>query len=200
MRNLKWGWSSSGLQCETTKLLFQLHCFFCSASPDQSSLPLFWYFSLVKDLLNILVCTLIANAYFFLERHHCQTAFKSRPVKCIDSNKGLTKFDSPLKNCKIVIKIPLELSRLDFSKRDSKISTRLLELEMSQRVTDKCPCTKVPRQWFLWAVAQFLVTKYSIYCVSSRVQILLLLWTREWENATKRIIQQLEPNYWRRKW
>ena len=137
---------------------------------------------------------------FFLERHHCQTAFKSRPVKCIDSNKGLTKFDSPLKNCKIVIKIPLELSRLDFSKRDSKISTRLLELEMSQRVTDKCPCTKVPRQWFLWAVAQFLVTKYSIYCVSSRVQILLLLWTREWENATKRIIQQLEPNYWRRKW
>lgn len=126
--------------------------------------------------------------------HSCQTAFKNKAVKCIDSNKGLTKFDSPLKNCKIVIKIPLELSRLGFPRWDSQISTSLLELEMSQQVTYKYPCTKVPMQWFLWAVAQFLVTKYSIYCVSSRVQILLLLWMREWENATKRIIQQLEPN------
>lgn len=178
------------------KLLFQLHCFFHSASPDQSSLPLFWYFSLIKDSINILVSTLIANAdfFFFLEMHHCQTAFESRPVKRIDYNNGLTKFDSPLKHCKIVIKIPLEWSRLDFPKWDSQISTSLLELAMSQQVTDKCPCPKVPMQWFLWAVAQFLVTKYSNYCVPSRVQILLLLWTREWENASERIIQQLEPN------
>ena len=179
------------------KLLFQLHCFFHSClSRSKQPPPLLILQShqgLDKHPCMHIDCK-CWFFFFFLEMHPCQTAFESKPVKCIDSNKGLTKFDSPLKNCKIVIKIPLELSRLGFPRWDSQISTSLLELEMSQQVTDKYPCTKEPMQWFLWAVAQFLVTKYSIYCVSSRVQILLLLWTREWENATKRIIQQLEPN------
>lgn len=56
--------------------------------------------------------------------------------------KGLLNL-APLQNCGRAIEIPLELSVLGFPKWDSQISSSLLELVVSQKITAKRPCNGV---------------------------------------------------------
>lgn len=113
-RNLKGGWSSSGSQSVTMKLLEFIPLPFHPTSPNQSSLP---PSSLIlqlvtKDSINN-PCMYI-DCKWFLKRQHCQTACETRPVMGIDSRKALNKFDSPLQNCEMATEIPLALNLLHF--------------------------------------------------------------------------------------